>query len=130
MSTNLLAVVLFPLMTILAVEAMPLALMLAVVSIVVAPLIKDVPDIVPSLITGAVKVLLLKVWLAVSVTTTPEVGNVAVELTPVPPRLVGKMPVTDSVWLRSIALKYGVPPSAGTVKLWKRLPAAVELSGP
>ena len=48
-------------------------------------------EIVP--ITGAVNVLLVRVSAALSVTTTPDVGNVAVEFTPVPPTAVAKVPL-------------------------------------
>ena len=50
------------------------------VSIVVNPPIVEDP-----LIVAAVSVLLVRVDAPASVTITPDVGNVAVELTPVPP---------------------------------------------
>ena len=53
------------------------------VSVVVGKL--SVPVLTMVLITGAVIVLLVKVSTASRVATTPEVGKVAVELTPVPP---------------------------------------------
>ena len=58
----------------------------------VEPMITDAPLIVPDVINGLLNVLLVRVSVAVSVTTTPVVGNVAVELTPVPPLAVAKVP--------------------------------------
>jgi hypothetical protein len=58
-----------------------------VVLIVVEPLIFDAP-----LIVAALKVLLVRVSVAASVTTTPVVGKVAVEFTPVPPLAADRVP--------------------------------------
>ena len=58
-----------------------------VVLIVVEPLMLDAP-----LIVAAVNVLLVRVSVASRVTTTPEVGKVAVELTPVPPLAAASVP--------------------------------------
>ena len=58
-----------------------------------APVITTL-SIEPPLITGDISVLLVKVSVAPSVTTTPEAGNAAIESTPVPPNLVGRTPVT------------------------------------
>ena len=55
--------------------------------IVVEPPILDAP-----LIVAAVKVLLVSVSVAASVTTTPVVGKVAVEFTPVPPLAFARVP--------------------------------------
>jgi hypothetical protein len=70
------------------------ALMVPVVSIFVLPVTRDAPSIVLPEIMGEVRVLLLSISDAVSVTTTPDDGYVAVELTPVPPAEVGSSPVT------------------------------------
>ena len=51
-----------------------------------------VPVLTIELINGAVKVLLANVSVAASVTTTPVLGNVAEELTPVPPLAVARVP--------------------------------------
>ena len=58
-----------------------------VVLIVVEPPMLDAP-----LITAADKVLLVRVSASSRVTTTPEVGKVAVELTPVPPLAAERVP--------------------------------------
>ena len=60
------------------------------VSVLVGRVRVPVLTIVP--IRGAVRVLFVSVSVAVSVTTTPETGNVAVEFTPVPPLAVAKVP--------------------------------------
>ena len=57
------------------------------------------------LMTGANKVLLVKVVVPSSVTITPDGGNTATELIPVPPALVGSMPVIAAAWVRSTAAK-------------------------
>ena len=69
------------------------ALMAPVVLMVVEPPMTDAPFMVPAVITGLINVLLVRVSDAVCVTTTPELGKVAVELSPIPPRFVGKIPV-------------------------------------
>ena len=73
------------------------------VSVVVGSVNKPVLLIV--LITGANNVLLVKVVELSSVTITPDGGNTATELIPVPPALVGKMPVTAADWVRSTGAK-------------------------
>ena len=70
------------------------ALIAPVVLIVVEPLITDAPLMVAVLINGLVNVLFVNVAEPDSVTITPLEGNVAVEFSPVPPRLDGKIPVT------------------------------------
>ena len=65
-----------------------------VVLITVESVISEAPLIVPAEITEFVRVLFERVSVAVWVTTTPELGKVAVELTPVPPLLVGNRPET------------------------------------
>ena len=60
------------------------------VSVVVGKVKVPVLTIVP--IRGAVRVLLVRVSVAASVTITPVVGKVADELTPVPPLAVAKVP--------------------------------------
>ena len=65
-----------------------------VLLIVVDPAINAAPFIVPPVISGLVKVLLVKVSDADCVTMTPDVGNVALELTPVPPLAPPSNPVT------------------------------------
>ena len=87
LSTSLLAVVLLPRMVTLPVTVWALEFTVPVVSIVVEPPILDAP-----LIVAAVKVLLVSVSVAASVTTTPEVGKVAVEFTPVPPLAAARVP--------------------------------------
>ena len=84
----------------------------------VAPPTKEVPAKVPVLISGLAKILLVNVAVPASVTMTPVVGKVALELTPVPPELVAKVPVTAADCDRSRAPNDGVPPVAGTRKLW------------
>ena len=87
LSTSLLAVVLLPRMVTLPVTVWALEFTVPVVSIVVEPPILDAP-----LIVAAVKVLLVSVSVAASVTTTPELGKVAVEFTPVPPLAAARVP--------------------------------------
>jgi hypothetical protein len=87
--TSLFAVVLLPrIVTLPATVAAP-ELTVPVVLIVVDPLIVEAP-----LMAAALSVLLVSVSVAPSVTITPELGNAAVELTPVPPFALGRMPVT------------------------------------
>ena len=76
-----------------------------------------VPLMLPLVNTAPVRVLLVKLAAPSSVTTTPALGNVAVEERPIPPKVVGKMPVTAAGCDRSMALNEGVAPSCGTVKL-------------
>ena len=79
---------------------------------------RDAPLMVLAEMTELLSVLLVKVAGPASVTTTPDVGKVAVEFTPVPPAVVAKVPVTAADCDRSRAPKDGVPPPAGTRKLW------------
>ena len=65
-----------------------------VLLITVLPEISDVPVRVPLFMIGLVRVLLLRVSVAVSVTIVPDAGNTALELTPVPPLEVLSTPVT------------------------------------
>ena len=58
-------------------------------------------------------------------TTVPSVGNVAVDSTPVPPKVWESIPVTAADWERSMAPNEGMPPAAGTVRLWYGAPASV-----
>ena len=106
------------------------AVIVPVVSIEVAPVISEAPFIVPEAIKGLFSVLLLSVALSNSVTTVPVAGNIAFELTPVPPTAVPSTPVTAADCDRSSALKYGAVPSWGTVKLWNGRPAAVATNAP
>ena len=76
-----------------------------------------IPPLLMELMTGASNVLLLKVAAPVSVTMTPDAGNTATELTPVPPEDVGKIPVTAADCDKSTAPKLGALPSLGIVKL-------------
>ena len=126
LNTKVFATVPSPRMVIGPVIVVAPPLIVPVVSIKVVPLISELPVKVPPVITGLVKVLLVKVWLASAVTTTPDAGNVAVEFTPIPPRFVGKIPVTAVGCARFTALKYGEPPLDGTVRLWYAVPAGVE----
>ena len=87
LSTSLLAVVLLPIMVTLPATVWAPEFTVPVVLIVVEPPILDAP-----LIVAAVKVLLVSVSVAPSVTTTPEVGKVAVEFTPVPPLAAARVP--------------------------------------
>ena len=52
----------------------------------------NVPVLMIELINGAVRVLFVNVSVAASVTTTPALGNVAEELTPVPPYAAARVP--------------------------------------
>ena len=63
------------------------------------PVTEVLPRMVALFNTALVRVLLVSVCVAASVTTTPVVGNTAFELTPVPPALVSKIPLllTDDV---------------------------------
>ena len=70
---------------------------------------------VPFVTTGAVRVLLVKVAAAVSVTITPLTGKVALELIPVPPKAEPKIPVTAALFAKLIAPNVGTPPPDGTV---------------
>ena len=76
-----------------------------VVLMTVAPAITDAPLMVLAVISAPSKVLLVKVSVALRVTTVPVVGKVALELIPVPPEVVGNRPVTAVGWDRLIALK-------------------------
>jgi len=87
LSTSLFAVVLLPRMVTLPTTVWAPEFTVPVVLIVVEPPILDAP-----LIVVAVKVLLVSVSVAASVTTTPVVGKVAVEFTPVPPLATAKVP--------------------------------------
>ena len=69
----------------------PDEVMLPVVFIDVVPVITALV-MVPDVITGLVRLLFSRVSDAPSVTTIPEAGNVAVELTPVPPKVVASAP--------------------------------------
>jgi hypothetical protein len=60
----------------------------------VAPEMKELPFIVALVMIELPIVLFDKVSTAFWVTTTPLDGNTAVEATPVPPKIVGKAPVT------------------------------------
>ena len=60
---------------------------------------------VPPLMAGVVSVLLLKVSVAFWVTITPEVGNVAALLIPVPPDALGRMLVIAADCAKSIGAK-------------------------
>ena len=87
LSTSLFAVVLLPRIVMLPATVWAPELTVPVVLIVVEPLIFDAP-----LIVAAVKVLLVRVSVESRVTTTPEVGKVAVEFTPVPPLAAARVP--------------------------------------
>ena len=87
LSTSLFAVVLLPRIATLPATVWVPEFTVPVVLIVVAPPILDAPFIV-----AAVKVLLVSVSVAASVTTTPKVGKVAVEFTPVPPFAAARVP--------------------------------------
>ena len=66
---------------------------LPVVSIDVEPVMSAAPATVPPLSRGDSIVLLRNVSASSRVTTTPAVGKVADELTPVPPNVVGRVPL-------------------------------------
>ena len=102
------------------------ALMVPAVSIVALPVIKADAPMVPPLIIGLVRVLLVKVSTPARVATTPLVGKVAVDTTPVPPRPVGNIPVTEALFDRSMAPNDGMPPADGTRKISSGDPALVE----
>ena len=85
-----------------------------------------VPVLTIDPIRGAVRVLLVRVSVAPSVTITPEVGKVAVEVTPVPPKDVPKVPelmVLAVVTVASVVGDHLVPsycstcPDPGVVEL-------------
>ena len=116
-NTNFLEFVPLPRIVTSPLTVAPVAAIVPLVAIVVLPVISALPVIVPPLISGVVSALLLRVWLLTSVTITPEVGNTADELTPVPPDVVGSVPVTAAGCDRLMAAKVGELPSAGTVKL-------------
>ena len=97
--------------------------MVPVVLITVESVISEAPLIVPVETTELVKVLFDRVSVAAWVTTTPELGNVAVELTPVPPLLVGSRPDTAEIDARFTLPKVG--PVAVATKTWSVAPAAV-----
>ena len=86
------------------------------IRIVVLPLTTALLS-VPPLMAGVEIVLFVRVSAASLVAMIPLLGKVAVEASPEPPRLVGKMPVTAEGWARLIALKEGAPPPTGTVRL-------------
>ena len=88
------------------------------VSIDDEPVMTVEPVIVPPLINGVLSVLLLKVALPASVTTTPSLGKVALELIPIPPKLVGSIPLTAAELPRLSALKVGMPPPEGIDRIW------------
>ena len=125
-STNLFESVPLPAIVTLPADLIVAPLILPVVSIVVAPPIKELPLMVPEAMTGLARVLLLSVAVPLSVTTTPVLGNTAFEVIPVPPSVVGRMPVTAAERDKLIAPKVGTPPPLGTTKLWKAAPGAVE----
>jgi hypothetical protein len=73
---------------------------------------------------GEVNVLLVSVLLAVVVSIVPDVGNVAVELTPVPPLVVGSSPLTEPLVPRGRAPQVGAELVVAT-SVWPVVPAAV-----
>jgi len=87
LSTSLFAVVLLPRIVTLPATVWAPELTMPVVLIVVEPPMLDAP-----LIVAADKVLLVRVSVASRVTTTPEVGKVAAEFTPVPPLAAARVP--------------------------------------
>ena len=89
-----------------------------VVFMTVDPVIVEAPPSVLPVRVAPARVLLVRVSVASRVTIVPALGNTAVELMPVPPLLVGKVPVTAAVCDRLMAANVGMPPPAGTVKLW------------
>ena len=130
-STSLPEVVLFPLIVRLPTELMVEDVVIELdVSIVVAPVISEVLPIVPALINGLVRVFAVKVPAPFSVTIVPLVGKTAVDEVPVPPKVAGKIPVTDAAVPRLRELKVGAPPPLGTFKIWPGEPAIVVLSAP
>ena len=94
-----------------------------VVLITVESVISEAPLIVPAEITELVKVLFERVSVAARVTTTPSLGNVAVELTPVPPLLVDRRPDTAELDARFTLPKVG--PLVVATKTWSVLPGPV-----
>ena len=80
--------------------------MVPVVLISVEPAIVEFP-----LIVAVVMVLLIRVSVASRVTTVPDAGNVAVELTPVPPFAVGNTPLTAALCARLTDPNPNVPPA-------------------
>ena len=117
LNNNLFDVEAFPLIVTFPSTVVAPDLTVPVVLMTVAPAITEAPLIVLAVINAPSRVLLVKVSVALRVTTVPVVGKVAFELIPVPPEVVGKRPVTAVGWARLIALKYGAPPPLGIVKL-------------
>jgi hypothetical protein len=73
----------------------------------------NTPVLEIALMTGLSKVLLLSVSDAALVTTVPVAGNTASDLTPVPPELCGRIPVTaapcDKLMAPNVAKKSKLP---------------------
>ena len=126
LNTNLLAVAPVVRIVISPVMVAGPAARVPVVSITVESVMREEPPIVPALMMGLVRVLFNRVWLASAVNTVPWVGKVAVDATPIPPRPVGKMPVTAADSDKSTAPKTGEPLFDGTVNTWNLVPALVE----
>ena len=116
-SLLLLATVMSPLAVIAPEPIVPEVFMVAVP--VIRPLL-----MVPALMIGLVSVLLIKVSVADSVTTTPLVGKVAVELTPVPPFVRPRMLATAAACDKSKAPKDG--PETVMLSTWYVEPVAAD----
>ena len=112
LSTSLFAVVLLPRMVTLPDTVWAPEFIVLDVLIVVEPPILEAP-----LIVAPASVLLVKVAIAASVTTTPVAGKVASEVMPVPPLARGRMPPTDADFDKSMAPNDGCPPALGTRRI-------------
>ena len=102
------------------------AVIVPVVLITEAPPIVEVPFINPVVRIALSKVLLYRVSDASRVTTVPEVGNAAVEATPVPPRVVGNTPEVAAREPMLRAPNCGTVPPSGIIRVWLERPAGVE----
>ena len=94
LNTNLRAELVSPWMVKSPAIVVSAALIVPRVSMTVEPPMSDDPFTVPVVMIGLLSVLLLMVCTFMSVVTTPEVGKVALPLTPVPPTFCFKIPVT------------------------------------
>ena len=70
------------------------------VLIIVEPVINEALFIVAEVIIGLVNDLFVRVAVPTSVSTSPELGNVAVDEIPIPPLLVCRIPLTALAFAR------------------------------
>ena len=82
----------------------------------VEPVINEALFIVPAVMIGLVNVLFVRVAVPTSVSTSPELGNVAVDDMPIPPLIDCRIPLTALAFARFKDPKYGVPPVFDTVR--------------